>query len=580
MHRYEVVPFSHFSWSRVYPSELGLGKRVVEKPIGYRRKDVLAALTAALDHLNAYQNYGYRYSMDDFIEGSFRTIPTAGTQYELVFRDGSRPNTFSSSDNNSVSSPATSNNSYNKNNDGKKTLSQSSSDKKAEINSRHRRSEVVDVLVDKGISGVQTKSIDSGDNVEKSSDSIYNKNNDNNNNDNNPSSHNSHNTNNKKRDFHDSELAGSRNSNTRTSDVRNSTMVDASRRDDSDDVRHKKPAPETSGTKNATSSGKHARQPSGAGASLKVVTLMRPFAPITVVRSKTNTARQLINIILPLSGRLQTFQRFMTKLTTVILPHDRRIFLTVVYFGDVGLQRARNIITKASREANFRMVKLLTLNETFSRGKALQVGAQHWSGGDVLLFMCDVDVVFSTRFLDRCRLHAAPGRSVYYPVIFSLYNPGLVYPLQGKPIPEELDQLVISRDTGFWRDFGYGMTCQYRSDFLSVNGFDQEIVGWGGEDVLLYRKYVRSSLAVIRSTDPGIFHLWHPKLCSSGLPGDQYRACLSSRALSEASHAHLGLVAFKKDLEKHPVGSQILPGITAAEKNLNTAGGYQVMGEI
>lgn len=80
-----------------------------------------------------------------------------------------------------------------------------------------------------------------------------------------------------------------------------------------------------------------------------------------------------MNIVLPLAGRLDTFKGFMEKLVKLILRHDRRIFLTVVYFGYEGLQEVRNIITKASKQSNFRHIKLLTLNETFSRGKALQV---------------------------------------------------------------------------------------------------------------------------------------------------------------------------------------------------------------
>uniref|UniRef100_A0A182M921 Hexosyltransferase n=1 Tax=Anopheles culicifacies TaxID=139723 RepID=A0A182M921_9DIPT len=417
---YELIPFNHFTFSRVYPIELGLGKRVVEKPIGYKRKDLLSALNKGLETLNRNISLAaMRYTLDDFIEGIYRNEPTTGTQYELYFR---------------------------------------------------------------------------------------------------------------------------------TKEFQNRTHQQQQQQQQQGTLHHES----------------HTQH----GATKLIV--MRPFASLQTVQLEAypkQHEKEIIYIILPLSGRINTFQSFMEKYVKIALKHDRRVHLTVVYFGEEGLAEARTIMTRVigmkNSGATNANLKLLALNETFSRAKALRVGAENvWNSqagrnSDVLLFMCDVDIVFSAKFLDRCRWNTKPNKKVYYPVVFSLYNPHVVYTLQGKDVPPETDQLVISKDSGFWRDFGYGMTCQYRSDFLRVRGFDEEIIGWGGEDVMLYRKYVRSHIKVIRATDPGVFHIWHPKVCTGPvmslasnqrLTPDQYRACIRSRALNEASHAQLGFLAFRDDI--------------------------------
>ena len=55
---------------------------------------------------------------------------------------------------------------------------------------------------------------------------------------------------------------------------------------------------------------------------------------------------------------------------------------------------------------------------------------------------------------------------MFFPIVFSLYNPAVIY--DNSAIPSLRNRQQIKRDHGFWRDFGYGMSCQYLSDFRDI----------------------------------------------------------------------------------------------------------------
>lgn len=249
---YELIPFNHFTFSRVYPIELGLGKRVVEKPIGYKRKDLLDALNRALESLNKNASNPTKYTLDDFTEGVYRTDPTTGTQYEMFFRIKEASNRSSSSSS-VVAAPSAA----------------------ASVHHDH------------------------------SANTHY---------------------------------------------------------------------------------------------GVRKVLVMRPFAPMQTVQMEVypkTKEKELIHIILPLSGRTSTFQSFMDKFVKIALKNDRRVHLTVVYFGEEGLLEARSIMSRVlgmkNSGGNSSNLKLLALNETFSRGRYFCcLGRVQWCDSFFLLFRCSM----------------------------------------------------------------------------------------------------------------------------------------------------------------------------------------------
>lgn len=258
---FEVVPFVRFTANRLYLVEPGLGRRVIEKPIGYKRKDLSEVIEFALEKLNDGNNDStVTFTSSDFLEGIFRTLPGFGTHYELYFRNGRD----------------------------------------------HSLSKYTKVVVTRVLS-----------------------------------------------------------------------------------------------------------------------------EPSLILKDDIEIKHKPVNLILPLSGRIDSFKRFMDNFVKVCIHQDNNVFLTLVYFGRKGFEEVQSIIRNISIKYMYHKMQLILLEETFSRSKGLQVGAQSWKKqDDVVLFLCDVDIIFNNDFLERCRLNTESGKKVYYPIVFSLYNPKIVFALQ------------------------------------------------------------------------------------------------------------------------------------------------------
>lgn len=133
--------------------------------------------------------------------------------------------------------------------------------------------------------------------------------------------------------------------------------------------------------------------------------------------------KEVVNIILPLAGRLPSLMRFMDMLEKDILSSEDAISLLVVNFPDAEKDSEIQIFMKEKQERNAKFrVGILNVNGTFSRALALQKGAGIYPS-DALLFLVDVDMAFDMEFLERMRGNTRLRKMAYYPVVFSQYKP-------------------------------------------------------------------------------------------------------------------------------------------------------------
>ncbi|XP_023662582.1 chondroitin sulfate synthase 3 [Paramormyrops kingsleyae] len=274
--------------------------------------------------------------------------------------------------------------------------------------------------------------------------------------------------------------------------------------------------------------------------------IFSPFQYTESTKEMLERSQKKIHFLVPLTGRYDVFVRFMKNFEKMCLIPSQNVKLTVILVdNDSNQDREKHI--ELIREYHHKYPKadlsVIPMTGDFSRGQALQMGSSQLDN-NTLLFFCDVDLIFTTDFLQRCRDNAIQGRQAYFPIIFSQYDPKIVY--AGSP-PDNSD-FIFTKKSGFWRDYGFGISCIFKSDLLMAGGFDTSIQGWGLEDVDLFTKVINSGLKVFRGQETGIIHIYHPVHCDTNLDPKQYKMCLGSKASTYASTIQLAELWLEKHL--------------------------------
>lgn len=319
--------------------------------------------------------------------------------------------------------------------------------------------------------------------------------------------------------------------------------------------------------------------------------------------------------VLSLSGRFQTFLRFLKNYELVCLQHPEtktELLVTLFQEENMDLLPYYNEIEKLQRKYPEQRLNYITIQGKFSRGIALNSAARsNYIQMNDIIFFIDVDMVFSQVTLDRIRMNTIKHKQVYFPVVFGQYNPKRwINPLatptpapapqnQSEPFTtaKALNEIAtndLGNESGYFRQFGYGICAIYKSDVLhpDIDGFNTDINGWGLEDVKFLEKIIKLNqkpniaimntaeaelhhenneqsqklsspapnllilssstsspssailseppasirLSIFRAPDPTLVHIYHDINCDKSLSDSQYQMCLGTKANTLGSY--------------------------------------------
>ena len=171
---------------------------------------------------------------------------------------------------------------------------------------------------------------------------------------------------------------------------------------------------------------------------------------------------KIIHFILPLSGRSEIFERFLKNYEEVCISSGEKTKLLVILFPhkkEDSFNRTLKLVNNLKYRHPSAEINVIQNFRNFSRAKALDIGVSTLENED-LMFFVDVDIVFTRSALIRIRLNTVANLRIYFPIVFSQYDPKIVYGNQ-----KERGGFIIHDESGYWRQFGFGIVTLYKADY-------------------------------------------------------------------------------------------------------------------
>ena len=220
-----------------------------------------------------------------------------------------------------------------------------------------------------------------------------------------------------------------------------------------------------------------------------------------------------VNFVIAVPSVSQSFQRFMLTFEMSFLSRNsaHKVSLFVVLFSNSPISVTRKsvfavatLIEMYQRKYPHTDIRIKSTEETTSWKQLLLLATEEYSPYEILFF-ANSHMDFSSQFLHHCLSNAVEGQQVYFPSIFTPFDP--VKYQQSRLLYPYATKLRTSSQDGTWLPPSSNTACIYTSDLKNI--LQNLRPPREKKDInLLQAALSMGFLRIYSSPDPGLVHLW------------------------------------------------------------------------